>query len=115
MGEFNKDQGQTNQGGEFGNKSAFGQFDNDQNQQDRINRTEQDSGEFAGAEDDRSAARGEAMGGQAGQQQTGQDRTGEQGEFGGKGGQQQAEDQSRAQQGDDQYRNEKDLGGDQNR
>ena len=32
MGELNKDQGQAGQGNQFGSKSAFGQFDNDQNQ-----------------------------------------------------------------------------------
>lgn len=85
MGEFDKNE-QGN--GKFGSKSAFGQFDNDQNQQDRVNRTEQGSDESADAD----AGLGENS---AREQEIGQ-----QGDFGGKGGEQQG--QEPAQQGDNQ-------------
>ena len=95
MGEYNKDQGQTNQGNQAGqDKPAFGQFDKEPGNQQQGEQGRQDQEELAGAGRD--------------QQQTVQ-----QGDFGGKGGQQEGQDQSRAQQGDNQ--NEKDQGNDQTR
>jgi hypothetical protein len=98
MGEFDKNE-QGN--GEFGSKSAFGQFDNDQNQQDRVNRTEQGSDDKADADagQDLSSAREQEIG--------------QQGDFIGKGGEQQGQEE--AQQGDNQYMKEKGQGDDQNR
>jgi len=85
MDEVNK--GQTGDG-QFGSKSAFGQFDNDQSQQDRVDRTEEarKDAERGGAGEDVSSAREQEVG--------------QQGDFGGKEGEQQG--QEKAQQGDNQ-------------
>ena len=85
MGDFDRNE-QGN--GEFGSKSAFGQFDNDQNQQDRVNRTEQGRTDMpdANAGEDVSSAREQEIG--------------QQGDFSGKEGEQQG--QENAQQGDNQ-------------
>jgi hypothetical protein len=98
MGEFDKNHSKD---GQFGSKSAFGQFDNDQSQQDRVNRTEQDVHDAEGADT------GQGMS-SAREQEIGQ-----QGDFTGKGGQQQG--QENAQQGDNQYSKDESQGDDQNR
>jgi hypothetical protein len=102
MGEYEKNQGQTDQAGQQTDKSAFGQFDKDETRQDKSERGQQDREDLAstGVGGETSSAR---------EQQAGQ-----QGDFGGKGGgQQEGQDQNRAQQGDN--RNEMDQGNDQTR
>jgi hypothetical protein len=126
MGEFNKDQGQSDQTGQQTDQSAFGQFDKGQNRQDQSERGQQDRQDFATADSgfDKSSAREGQIGGESGKQMD-QDGAGQQGEFGGKGdqqggfggkgGQQEGQDQSRAQQDDSQYGNEKIQGDNQDR
>ena len=67
MGEFNKDQGQTNQADQQGGKPAFGQFDREQGQQEQ-----QDLGQKAEDLDDGSQQQGEQFE-KTGQQPQGED------------------------------------------
>src|SRR3954451_24636824 len=87
MGEFNKDQGQANQGDQTSqtgrtDTSAFDQFDKGENRQDQSERGQQDREDFAdaGANFESSSAREGEI--------SNQDKAGQQGGFGTQQGQQ---------------------------